>query len=168
MKSFRSTFVTPLAVTLLFAHGPAYAADPDPEAVKVATQILEATHASTLSEQMVAQMMKAFSATLNQANPGKSKDVEDILNQVVVPELHDSMPEVMAISANTYASNFSIDELKQILAFYQSDAGKIYIGKLPDVMRQNSVASQAFVQKLVLRVQEKTVKALQAKGLKVQ
>ena len=166
MKSVKSIVLVALTAALMFTRLPARAAEPDAESVKVAEKILEATHAASLGDQLMGQMMKAFSTGLTQSNPGRAKDVEDILNQVIVPEFHDAMPQLMAMAAKTYASNLSLDELKHILAFYQSEAGKIYVAKLPDIVRQQGVNGQAIAQQIVAQIQEKMAKALEAKGLK--
>ena len=167
MKPMKSTLlIIAMIVTVMFVGAPIRAAEPDPEAIKLAAQIQDATHASALGDQMMAQMMKAFTTRLTQANPGKAQDIEDLVNQIVVPEFHDAMPELIAIGAKTYASSLSVDELKKILAFYQSDAGKIYVAKLPDLLRQQSANSQVLIQQVVVRIQEKMAKALQDKALK--
>ncbi len=165
MTHLKIMFSLALITMLGFAGPPVRAAEPDPEGVKVARQLLEATHAAALGDQIMTQVIKAYSSGLTQVNPGKGKEVEEILNQILVPEFRAAMPDLMEQTARTYAGNFTVAELKQLLAFYNSEIGRKYIGKLPDLVRQQSVVGQAFAQQVVGRIREKMLKALQEKGL---
>jgi hypothetical protein len=140
-------------------------AEQNAEALKIARQIMDAAHVSTFGDQMMTTMMKVLTNSLAASNPGKAKEIDEILNQIVVPEFRKSLPDLMEQSAQTYADNFSVDELKQLLAFYNSDIGKKLIERQPAMLRQQLLIGQLFSQSIMGRVRDKIVKALQEKGL---
>jgi hypothetical protein len=52
--------------------------------------------------------------------------------------------EIRPKMVDAYVKNFSEDDLKQILAFYQSPVGKKAIKAMPDVMREGAMAAQEY------------------------
>jgi hypothetical protein len=137
-----------------------------PAAIDVAKQILEVTNAAALGDQFAKQIITSMSAGLNAANPGRGSDVEALLDQIVVPELHRTMPELLDATAHVYASTFSAAELNQILAFYRSDIGRKMIEKTPTLLQEQGRVAQALVRKMMPDLQTKLLNALSARGLK--
>jgi hypothetical protein len=164
MFNFKRASIAVAALVVLSFAAPAKA-EQNAEALKFAHEIMDITHASALGDQMMTAMMKVLTNSMVASNPGKAKEIDEIINEIVVPEFRKSLPDLMDQSAQTYADNFSVDELKQLLAFYQSDIGKKLIERQPAMLRQQSLIGQVFAQTLMGRVRDKIVKALQEKGL---
>ena len=117
----------------------------DPAALKVTHQVLDAMHASATSDQMVQQMMASMGTGLEAANPGKGAEVQKLLSDVLVPEFSKIKPEMLDATANIYASNFTADELNQMLAYYQSDIGRKMIERLPTLIKEQGQVARAMV-----------------------
>src|ERR1700744_6170137 len=126
-----------LGAVLFFATSvapPARADQPvDPQALAAAKKILEVTHASAMGDQVMTQMMKVFTNSLTQTNPGRGQDVADILNAVLVPAFHDALPGLLDEAAKTYARHFTTAELNQLLAFYKTSIGQKMITEMPGI-----------------------------------
>ncbi len=137
----------------------------DPAAVQLSKQLLETMHVSAMADQMTGQMVAAMTNGLNAANPGKGKDVEDLMNAVVVPELRTMKPELLDSAANIYAANFTVGELKQILAFYQSDIGQKMVDRQPTILAQQNQVAQGVVRRRMPDIETKLKQAIQARGL---
>ena len=71
----------------------------DTQALQLAHQILEATHASAMADQMLSQMMDGMAGSLNQANPGRQAEVQAVLNDVVAPEFRRAVPDLLEQNA---------------------------------------------------------------------
>jgi hypothetical protein len=156
--------VATFAVATLFS--PVAPADAiDPEALKVARQVLDAMHASATSDQMVQQMMMSMSAGLEATNPGKGAEIQKLLSEVLLPELNKVKPEMLDASANIYAANFSADELKQMLAYYQSDIGRKVIERLPSLIQEQGRVARAMMGKMMPDIVAKLQAAIAARGL---
>jgi hypothetical protein len=158
-----------LGAALLFATSvtlPARADQPvDPQTLAVAKKILDVTHASAMGDQVMAQMMKIFTTSLTQTNPGKGQDVSDILNAVLLPAFHDSIPGLLDEAAKTYARHFTTTELNQLLAFYQTPIGQKFIAEMPGIAHDQMVVGQAFAQKIIVDIRPKLLDAIKQKGL---
>lgn len=126
---------------------------------------MDVSHASDRVDQLMTVLMKTMTTSLAATNPGKTKEVEQILNDTLLPELRNSLPYLLEQTAHTYADNFTLDELKQLLAFYKSDIGKKLVDRQPEMIRQQAVIGQRYAQVVLGRVRDKMLKALQAKGL---
>jgi uncharacterized protein len=137
----------------------------DPEALKTARQLLDAMHASATSDQMVKQMMASMGAGLEASNPGKGAEVQKLLSEVILPEISKIKPELLDASANIYAANFSNDELKQVLAYYQSDIGRKMIERLPTLIQEQGQVARAMIAKMMPDIQAKLQAAIKSRGL---
>jgi hypothetical protein len=137
----------------------------DPAALAVARQLLDVMHASSLGDQMVQQMMASMGAGLEAANPGKNAEVEKLLSEVVVPEINQVKPDILDATANIYAANFTAGELKQMLAYYQSDIGRKMIERMPTLLKEQGEVSRAIVGKMVPDMIAKLQAAIAAHGL---
>ncbi len=140
-------------------------ADTDTEALKVARQILDATDASDHAHQALMATEKSLSAIIGEANPGKAKEIDELLDGLLAPEFHKDLAELLDVTAQTYVDNFTADELKQILAFYRSDVGKKLVERQPAMMQKQSEIGQARGLAVYANIREKLLKALQEKGL---
>jgi uncharacterized protein len=140
-------------------------ADTNPEALKVARQILDVTDASDRANQALMATMKSLSGIIEAANPGKAKEIDELLNGLLAPEFHKDLGELLDVTSRTYADNFTADELRQILAFYQSDVGKKLIERQPAIIQKQSQIGQARGLAVYASIREKLLKALREKGL---
>ena len=157
------TFVLLGAALVMMAGTPARAADP--QAAQLAHQILQATHASDMADQMLAQMLEGMAGGLNQANPGRQADVQAVLNDVVATEFRRAIPDLMEQNAQAYVDTFSVDQLKQIVAFYQTDVGRMMAGKQPALARAQGDIDNSFGREFFERVGPRLDQALAARRL---
>lgn len=157
--SIAAAVFAPLAVALPVN------ADTNPEALKVARQILDVTDASDRASQALMATMESLSSIIEAANPGKAKEIDELLDGLLAPEFHKDLAELLGATAQSYADNFTADELRQILAFYQSDVGKKLMERQPAMLQKQSRIGQARGLAVYASIREKLLKALQEKGL---
>jgi len=62
--------------------------------------------------------------------------------------------ELTDVMAAIYASNFTVDELHDIMAFYQSPAGQKYIQRAPMIAQQSMAAGQQFGREVAKDVEQ--------------
>ncbi|HTJ64644.1 MAG TPA: DUF2059 domain-containing protein [Alphaproteobacteria bacterium] len=164
MKKLKLASVAIAIAGVMLNGTPARAASP--EATQLAHQILDLTHASAMADQMLSQMTQGLAGDLNQANPGRQADVQALINQVVTPEFRQAVPGLMEQNAKAYADNFSVDELKQIVAFYQTDLGRKMADKQPALAKAQAEIDDRFGQQFFQRVGPKLDQALAARRLR--
>ena len=89
----------------------------------VAKQLIAVTGATSLFNPLIAGVIEQAKLLFLQQDPALSKDLNEIaakLRTDLAPRVSELTDEV----AKLYATNFTEQELKDILAFYQTPAGK--------------------------------------------
>src|SRR6185312_13829123 len=94
-----------------------------PSSLLVATQLVNVTGATALFNPIIAGVVEQAKLLYLQQNPGLSKDLNEIADQMR-KELQPRFGELTNEIARLYATHFTEQELKDILAFYTSPAGK--------------------------------------------
>lgn len=150
----------------LNALGPAAQAQnkPAPGALAAATELVKLTGASALFEPLIAGVVEQAKNTYLQQDPtGLSRD----LNEITVKMRADLAPRFSELSgaiANFYATSFTEQELKEILAFYKSPVGAKMIKQQPVVADNSMQFAQDWANKLSDEVMGKMRDELKKKG----
>jgi hypothetical protein len=146
MTSFFKSALTLLAV--IFATGahaqapaPAATSVPNPPAASVALakEIVLAKGASNMFGNAVPGITEQIRQSYLQNNLDKQKDLAEVAAKVVV-DLKGRENEIGDLMAKIYASNFTEQELKDLVAFYKTPLGKKVIEKEPLAMEQSMTA----------------------------
>jgi hypothetical protein len=153
-----------LIFTAVIATGSARAQD-DSESMRLAKAILQATHSAQLGDQVLAQVTKLVQNGLAETNPGRQKDIDAVIHEALEPEFQKAAPELYDKTARIYAGIFTLDELKQLLAFYQTPLGRKLLQTQPEITSDEIKLSQDFTRTVMTRVNDRLVYAIQSHGL---
>ena len=74
------------------------------------------------------------------------------------------MNEVIALGATIYARNFTVDELRELTAFYRSPLGQKVQQKLPTVMQESMAMGARFGQEISREAGEQMINELRKRG----
>jgi hypothetical protein len=105
-------------------------------AIATAREIITVKGANTFYESLVPNTIQRAKATLLQTNPMLQRDLNDVAARLVT-EYAPRTNGFLNDAAKAYASHFSEQELKEILAFYKSAAGKKVITLEPQIFEQS-------------------------------
>jgi uncharacterized protein len=120
------------------------------DAEKTACDLLNASGAGNMTKQMVQQMLNMQ----KQTKPDVPGEVwEEIMGEVDTEEL-------MILIAPVYAQHFTVEEMKEIIAFYKTPAGKKMVEKQPAMMQQTMMLGQ----KWGMELEQKITTILKEKG----
>jgi hypothetical protein len=148
----------------LLAFGPAaHSQQPSAAAMATAKELVAFTGSMTLFNPLIAGVVEQAKLLFLQQNPGLSKD----LNEIAVKIRADLAPRFAELSdevARLYATNFTDQELKAILAFYQSPAGKKLLEQQPTVVDASMKFAQEWANKLSDEVIAKMREELKKRG----
>ena len=122
----RPVFAAAVALTLVSPA--AFAAD-SPNAA-LAKQMLEVTHATTVFMPLIPGVVEQARLLYMQQNPALGKDLGEIASKVRA-DLQPRFAELIDDLAKIYADAFSEQEMKDIIAFYQTPAGKKLLDQQP-------------------------------------
>lgn len=153
------------AITLaLAAIAPAaHSQQPSAAALATAKELVAATGAASVFTPLIAGVVEQSKLLFLQQDPGLAKDLNDITAKMrtdLAPRFTELTDEV----AKLYATNFTDDELKAVLAFYQSPVGKKLLQRQPQVIDNSMKFAQTWANKLSDEVTAKMREELKKRG----
>jgi hypothetical protein len=119
----RAACLAMVAIALGVSSPAAHAQQPSAAALSTAKEIVIITGATTLFNPTIAGVVGQAKILFLQQNPGLAKDLNEISDKLLkdlAPRFDELVNEVIRI----YASHYTEQELKDLLAFYKSPVGK--------------------------------------------
>ena len=159
----RAIRVATVAVALSLASPAAYAQQPSAAAMATAKEIVTITGATALFNPLIAGVVEQAKLLFLQQNPALSKDLNEIAAKMrgdLAPRFSELVNEV----ARNYAVNFTEPELKDVLAFYKTPAGKKLLSEQPKVADASLRFAQTWANALSDQVIAKMREELKKKG----
>lgn len=135
------------AVVLAVFISAAHAQQPSAASIAVAKQLLSTTGATSVFNPLIAGVVEQAKLLFLQQNPGLAKDLNEVAAKLRA-DLQPRFSEINDEMARLYATNFSEQELKDILSFYQSPAGKKMLTVQPKVIDSSMAFAQTWANKL--------------------
>ena len=140
----------PAAVAVALAiFAPAAHAQQQPSAasIAVAKQLIETTGATAVFNPLIAGVVEQAKLLFLQQNPSLAPDLNEVAAKIR-KDLQPRFSEITDAVAKTYASNFTEQELKDILAFYQTPTGKKFLVAQPKVIETSMAFAGDWANKL--------------------
>ena len=160
----RLVFLNVCLLALLTPGATAIAQTPDPTLNSDIMKLLNYTGAASLSAQLAALMTRAIiqQTKVPQATAGA------IVSEVVQSTLasHTNGPNgLVARLVPVYAKYFTHDEIKKLLAFYESEIGKKTLAVIPMALQEGAQVGQAWANELAPEIKTELEKRFKAEGL---
>ncbi|MDP0501006.1 MAG: DUF2059 domain-containing protein [Verrucomicrobiota bacterium JB022] len=139
---------------------PATAAEPSrvtPQELQLAEQLLETINADESMKQVMEQYSSVLKNGLLQSALGATSSQAD--SQAVANEFANWFEEAMAWEnfapkiQEAYAQAYTGDELKQLIAFYQSDIGQKLLERQPELTRRSMEIGKQYMEQLMPELQ---------------
>jgi hypothetical protein len=100
-------------------------------------------------------------------NTGKSQEESSkIVDEVLMPEFTSQENELTSAIIEVWASNFTVEDLKALRAFYATPLGQRLIATLPAITQQGMAAGQTWGRRIYQAALQKHKDELVARGLK--
>jgi hypothetical protein len=134
---------------MLATIGPAANAQQPPSAAAMSTakELIAVAGATSLFSPLIAGVVEQAKVLYLQQDPSLAKDLNEISAQLR-SELQSRFSELNDEVARLYATNFSEQELKEILAFYKTPSGKKLLTEQPKVIDASLKFAQDWANKL--------------------
>ena len=163
-KKIRSAVLLAAIGTALIVAGPgARAQQPSAAAMATAKELITLTGATTLFSPLIAGVVEQAKLLFLQQNPGLSKDLNEVANQIRT-DLQPRFGELTDEVARLYATNFSEQELKEVVAFYKTPAGKKLLVQQPKIIDSSMKYAQEWANRLSDQVIGKMREELKKRG----
>ncbi|MDF2766718.1 MAG: hypothetical protein K0S81_3713 [Rhodospirillales bacterium] len=159
---------TALLVLALLWQAPARAGESsfDPERLAVAREIIEASGANALTEQVLRSVSAQIATLIQQYNPERGAAVADIIDAVVLPEASRRIPEATEAMARLYAERFTAEELQDVVDFYRTPTGRKLVALSPELFVEAQRVGQAWARLLIEDLWDDILQRLEENGLK--
>jgi hypothetical protein len=155
-----------LLTTCLALSAPVGAQDAtDPKAVELSAQLFDLAGVKPMMTQMLDQLAPSMTQLIQQANPGKEAEVDEVMNQFIMPKMKERLPEVINEGAKVYARHFSADEIAQLIQFYQSPLGEKLVHEQPLIAKEMTVVSTAWAQAVAVEAVHEYADEFKKRGL---
>lgn len=125
-----------LAFAVLASSGQAQTPAPSANAVALAKEIIAAKATTAGFETVGPAVVEKAKSLFLQTNPLLSKDLNEVAAKLRA-DYAARFNEPLNDAAKIYASKFTEQELKEILAFYKSPAGKKVVVQEPQIFEQS-------------------------------
>ena len=154
-----------LALGLVFALGigAADAQQPSPTAIATAKEVITAKGAAALYSPLVSGVIERTKSVFLQTNPTLGKDLNEVAAKLHA-EYATRSAEIVNDVAKLYASRFTEQELKDILAFYKSPLGRKLIVEEPAILDQSMKNARAWAENLSQEVIAKMRAEMKKRG----
>ncbi|MCF8477001.1 MAG: DUF2059 domain-containing protein [Pseudolabrys sp.] len=155
-----------IAATMILSAPAAYAQNQSPAALLTAAQIVKVTGAANLFNPLVAGVVEQAKNLFLQQDPGLGGDLNEVAAKMRA-DLEPRLSELTGEVARIYATHFSEEELKELLAFYNSPVGKKLVQEQPNIVNDSLKFAQDWANTLSDEVVKKMRAELQKKGHKL-
>ncbi|WP_306016786.1 DUF2059 domain-containing protein [Oceanicaulis sp. MMSF_3324] len=141
------------AAAALILSAPSLAQSDSEARLSAAERTMQLSGGADMGQQMMAMMMPSIEPSLR-AQYGSATDAQIAEAMALVEEtLNDLFPEIIDESARAYADVFTLEELEQINAFYETDTGRKLVETMPQLMdrvgrisQQNAIEAMQAIQ----------------------
>ena len=152
-----------LGLTLATVSPLASAQQSSPAAMASAKELITITGTTSLFSPLITGVVEQAKVLYLQQNPALAKDLNEIATQIRA-DLQPRFSELTEEVARLYAANFTEQELKDILAFYKTTAGKKLLAEQPKIVDTSMKFAQDWATKLSDQVIGKMRDELKKRG----
>jgi len=132
---------------------------PAPENLAAARELIVVMRATDQFKAVLPTILQNMKAAVVQNRPEMEKNY-DAMAPLLAQAANARVSELTEQMAQIYARHFSVDEMKQLAAFYQSPIGQKLLAEQPAIARETMAAGQQFGRALALDIQTRALDAL--------
>ncbi|MDE5440454.1 DUF2059 domain-containing protein [Bradyrhizobium sp. CSA207] len=155
-----------IAGTLLFLVCGASAQTPSPEAINAARKLVVTLKIADQYRALLPQLLLKLRPVVAQDRPEIERDYDTVTapgSEIYAPYVASMIDQIAAL----YATSFTLDELRQIEAFYAGPAGRKFLEKSDPLAQASAQISQDVSQKAADELKQRLIEALRQKGHKL-
>ena len=148
-----------------YLAGAAFAQEISKEHLTASKRAINASRSTRQLDEILPRLAANFKSELIRNNPDQEAQISLIVDEAAI-SLASRRGDLENEAAQIFARVFTIDELKAIAEFYESDAGKKFLEQSPLVLREIQRASQVWGNGMQRDLGEAVQKKLVEAGLR--
>ena len=138
----------------------------DPERLALARKMMKTTGADKIALQIMHTMMPQITGMLVRARPDKKEQIIQLMKEVGKElSAEANMDKLVDQIARIYAEEFTAEEMRQILAFYDTPVGRKLIGKMPSIVMRSQQAGRVWGQEVARKAIQRIRKKAKERGI---
>lgn len=156
-----------LFITVLFcaACQPALAEQrASPEAMDAARALIAVTGASAQFDQVLPLLTRPLTQAFVTLAPGRAGEIREVMAEMV-KRFSARKGELIDEIAGIYARKMSVEDMRDITRFYQSEVGRRMVEAQPEIMRQSMLAGQNWGQRIGAEIDAEMRRELKRRGI---
>lgn len=156
-------------LSLLFVGPAAAAQEPDAEKMAAIKELLEVTGAVANSNQFSQAFSQQMIGMLKATNPGISEQALVIVSEEVQATVEEELARetLQRRIYPIYASHFTLEELKALIAFNKSPVGQKANRLMPVLVEESLAAAQSWSKQVGPRISARILARLEAEGIEI-
>ena len=135
------------------------------EARAAAREMIEASGAAKVATNVLGLMRNQVVVNLQRSTSKPSEEVARIVDEVLLPEMKHHVGELVDVIVEINAANYTVDEMRQLTAFYRSPLGQRVVEVSPKVGTQSFMAGQAWGARVAQDAFKKNAEELRRRGI---
>lgn len=166
MTRARALLAVALSATILAVSAPAMAQEVPPEQLALARKYIDLTDRAAIYEITLVEIGIGTMRQIITQNPEISEQTDAAVGKVI-EEYRDRKGELLDQFARVYAVRFTVEELQQIVAFYETETGKKLVQANTEVNADLQAVLQVFTNNTRGEFFAKVRAELRAQGFEV-
>src|SRR5262245_16649616 len=155
----RRTILACLLAGFLGFAGPAASQAPSDESLKAATDLLQAIRAADQVRAIFPIMVQQLKPIITRNNAAMERDFDALL-PAMTGLLDARMSELTTAMAALYARNLTIDEMRELAAFFRTPVGVKYLEKSPVLVKESMEIGSRFGQQTAGELEQRVKEEL--------
>lgn len=165
LKFLQNLFCAAALLLFISAQAPADAQDEVDEAtLAAAVELVDAAGAIKMLETVMPLISQQLIGAIVQVKPELKGKYDVFITEFLDTALGEGRDEILGAIAVIYARNFTIDEIKDITAFYKTPTGRKVVQMLPEIQAESAKIGQAWGTKVARRTLERLRSKLKEDG----
>lgn len=158
------TTLAALAIVVVGVSAPLAHAD-EASRRSIIAEIFHVMQYEKVIEQMADVVAAQAVGEVKTTHPNLDSGTESVIRAVVRESFQELTPEMMKFTDELMSKYFTEGELREMLAYYKTTAGRKSIQVMPQVMQETVIWVQQAVSKLTPRIMEKLKARLEDEGI---
>jgi hypothetical protein len=135
-----------------------------PEAIQAARDVLVAMGSEKQFDVVVPMMTQQLSQLLKSQRPGAGREIDEVFG-LLAKRFAERKGEMLDLVAPLYAARFSVQELREMLAFFKTPVGAKLAAELPAISQESMRVGMAWGQKIGQEIDQEARRELKKRGI---
>jgi hypothetical protein len=154
-----------VAAVVLVA-GPARPQSPPPDALTAARELIVTMRSADQFKAILPVIVRNLKPAIVQGRPEVERDLDAIL-PLLLEAMSARVNEIVDQITALYARTFTVDELREVTAFYRGPTGQKFLEKVPAITQESMAIGQKFGQSVATEMQSRIIEELRKRGHKI-